>query len=56
MTSQITWILLMFCCSRCCRRQIGSLSSDHGDVNENDKKVIGLGPLYLEVGDPRYVK
>ena len=32
---------------------LGSSSNDDGDGNENGKKVIGLGPVYMEVGDPR---
>ena len=31
----------------------GSLSNDHGDGNKNGKKPTGLGPVYMEVGDPR---
>ena len=29
------------------------LSNDDGDGNENGKKAIVLGPVYMEVGDPR---
>ena len=25
----------------------------NGNGNENSKKAIGLGPVYMEVGDPR---
>ena len=32
---------------------IGSLSNDDGDGNENGQKAIGLGPVYMKVGDPR---
>ena len=30
-----------------------SLSNDDVDVNENGKKAIGLGRVYMELGDPR---
>ena len=29
---------------------IRELSNDNGDGNENGKKAIGLGPVYMEVG------
>ena len=32
---------------------LGSSSNDDGDGNENGKKAIDLGPVYMEVGDPR---
>ena len=31
----------------------GTLTKDDGNVNENGKKVLGLGLVYMEVGDPR---
>ena len=31
---------------------VGSLSSDNGDDNENAKKAIDQGSVYMEVGDP----
>ena len=34
---------------------IGSLSNDDGDGNEKGKNAIGLGPVYMGVGDPRWV-
>ena len=34
---------------------IGSLSNDDGDGSEKGKKAIGLGPVYMGVGDPRWV-
>ena len=30
-----------------------SNSDGNGNGNENSKKAIGLGPVYMEVGDPR---
>ena len=33
----------------------GELKQDDGDGNEKGKKAIGLGPVYIEVGDPRWV-
>ena len=32
---------------------LGSFSNHDGDGNENFEKAIGLGPVYMEVGDPR---
>ena len=34
-------------------RIIGSLSNDDGDGSENGQKAIGLGAVYMKVGDPR---
>ena len=34
----------------------GSLSNGDSDGNENGNKPIGLGPVYMEVGDPRKVR
>ena len=30
-----------------------SNSDESGNGNENSEKAIGLGPVYIEVGDPR---
>ena len=32
---------------------LGSLRNDDGDGKKNGKKAIGLGSVYMEVGDPR---
>ena len=37
----------------CAMPPIGSLSNDDDDGNDNGKNTIGLGPVYMEVGDHR---
>ena len=37
----------------CAMPPIGSLSNDDDDGNDNGKDTIGLGPVYMEVGDHR---
>ena len=37
----------------CAMPPIGSLSNDDDEGNDNGKNTIGLGPVYMEVGDHR---